>query len=68
MKDRNSSNLSVELCDNQGATKAAQALRDSSLVRSLNKHNKGCIWVVASASLLLLFCSLSQLMIDFFLH
>lgn len=32
MKDRNSSNLSVELGDNQGAMEAAQALRDSSLV------------------------------------
>lgn len=38
MKDRNSSNLSVELGDNQGAKEAAQALRDSGLVLSLCRH------------------------------
>lgn len=43
MKDRNSSNLSVELGDNWGAVGAAQTLRDSSLV--LNRHNRGSIWV-----------------------
>lgn len=43
MKDRNSSNLSVELGDNQGAVEAEQALRDSSLVLSLNRHNRGSV-------------------------
>lgn len=38
MKDRNSSNLSVELGDNQGAKEAAQALRDSGLALSLCRH------------------------------
>lgn len=45
MKDRNSCNLSAELGDNQGAVDAAQALRDSSLVLSLYRHNRGGVWV-----------------------
>lgn len=78
MKDRNSSNLSVKLGDNQGAMKAAQALRDSSLVLSLNRHNRGSSRVVGrveSVGLsgcytavihLLCYFVLSKLMFDFF--
>ncbi|TNN88105.1 hypothetical protein EYF80_001686 [Liparis tanakae] len=50
MKDRNSSNLSAELDDNQGAMEAAQALRDSSLSLSLNRHNRGSILVAGVGS------------------
>lgn len=46
MKARNSSNLSVALGDNQGAMEAARALRDSSLLVSLHRHNRGGSWAV----------------------
>lgn len=45
MKDRNSSNLSVELGDNRGAGEVAHALRDSSLALAFYRHNRGGRWV-----------------------
>lgn len=39
IKDRNPFNVSAKLGDNQGASEAAQALRDAGL--SLERHNRG---------------------------
>ena len=51
MKDRNSSNLSVELGDNQGAGEVAHGLRDSSLALTFYRHNRGGSWVVGRVKL-----------------
>lgn len=81
MKDRNSSNLSVDLGDNQGAKEAAQALRDSGLsgsesLQTCNRDSSCMVgWVASkvlsgflcgSSSLLELLNSLTKLMYNFF--